>query len=113
MPYIACALTGEPVPVEMREENHEYALKTAHEYLEEMRDTWEKTPNAVDFMRAAWNHPAVRKETVEYCRLANRPLVSSKETVDPDTLEGMSKLVSSHRLEKTSRKIAKDMPPLH
>ncbi|RKY25605.1 MAG: hypothetical protein DRP79_06425 [Planctomycetota bacterium] len=111
-PYIALAIMGEPVPEEMRANNHEQYRQSALAYVRQMRDAWEKTPNAVDFMRAVWDHPAVRRETVEYCRLANRPLVSSKGVVAPDMLKSLGKLVSSRHLKKASYKIAKDIPPI-
>ena len=111
-PCIALEILGEPAPAEMTADRQDEFLEQARRYLSQMRGIWEETPGAVDFLRALWNHPDVRVETIEYSRLANQPLVSSKGAVDPDTLESLSKLVSSRRLKKTSHKIARDIPPI-
>jgi tetratricopeptide (TPR) repeat protein len=115
-PYIACEILGEPAPGEVRrgapDNIHEQMKEIARRYMNQLRQTWESLPGAIDFVRDLWNHPQVKAEAYEYCEVAQRGASSGDETVVKESAARLTELLNAKRIAGTSFKIAGEIRPL-
>jgi len=115
-PYIACEILGEAVPEEIRrgapDNMHEQMKEVARRYMNQLRQTWESVPGAMDFIRDLWDHPEVKAETYEYCEVAERGARGGEEAIVKEAAARLTELLNPKRIAGTSFKIAGEIRPL-
>jgi len=115
-PYIACEIIGEPAPAEVRcgapDETDGQMKEVARRYMNQMRATWESVPGAIEFVRNLWNHPEVKSETYEYCKLTESQADGAGGKVEKDAVARLTELLNPGRVKSTSVKIVAEIGPL-